>query len=264
MNKDYYTTLGVPRTASSDDIKKAYRKLAHQFHPDKHGGSEDKFKEVNEAYQVLSDPKKRESYDNFGSAYNDGGFRGGQEYADFSDIFGNFRGGNGGGFQDVFEAFSEMMGGGYARPSHQEESRKGEDIYMEVQVSKKDLGVTKVFEYNILEKCDDCQGNGVEKGYRLVNCATCGGMGQVQQTSRSAFGTFTRVGICPKCKGKRKLPEKECHICSGSGRVKAKRTIEIRIPNDLENNYVILVPKGGNAGKEGKPAGDLTVQLKLR
>lgn len=265
MSKDYYTTLGVSRTASPDDIKKAYRKMAHQYHPDKQGGNEGKFKEVNEAYQVLSDPKKRESYDNFGFAYNDGGFQG-QEYSDFSDIFGGFRGGGGrGGFEDIFEAFSDMMGGGgYARPSYQEESRKGEDIYMEATISKKDLGTTKIFEYNILEKCEDCSGSGVEKGYKMVNCGACGGTGQVRQTSRSAFGVFTRIGVCSKCKGKRRMPEKECHICSGSGRTKAKRTLEIRIPANLDNHYSVVLPKGGNAGKEGQPAGDLVIQLTMR
>ena len=264
MSRDYYQTLGIPRTASPDDIKKAYRKMAHQYHPDKQGGDEAKFKEVNEAYQVLSDPKKRESYDNFGFAYNDGGFQGGQEYADFSDIFGGFRGGSRGGFEDVFEAFSEMMGGGYARPSYQEESSKGEDIYMEVGISKKDLGTTKIFEYNILERCEDCGGNGVEKGYKMVNCSNCGGTGQIKQTSRSAFGTFTRIGICSKCKGKRRMPEKECHICSGSGRTKTKRSLEIRIPMDLENNHSVVIPKGGNAGKENREPGDLIVGLKIR
>lgn len=274
MSRDYYQTLGIPRTASQEDVKKAYRKMAHQYHPDKQGGNEGKFKEVNEAYQVLSDPKKRESYDNFGFAYNDGGFQGGpfdhaqggQEYSDFSDIFGGFRGGGGrGGFEDIFEAFSDMMGGGsYVRPSYQEESGKGEDIYMEAQISKKDLGTTKIFEYNILEKCDDCGGGGVEKGYKIINCGTCGGTGQVRQTSRSAFGVFTRIGVCSKCKGKRRLPEKECHICSGSGRIKAKKKLEIRIPEELENNYTLAIPKGGNAGLEGQPAGDLVISLKIR
>ncbi|OGN07387.1 MAG: hypothetical protein A3B86_01400 [Candidatus Yanofskybacteria bacterium RIFCSPHIGHO2_02_FULL_38_22b] len=263
MSKDYYSTLGVPRTSSQDEIKKAYRKLAHQYHPDKQGGNESKFKEVNEAYQVLSDPKKRESYDNFGFAYNDG-FQGGQEYADFGDMFGGFKGGRGGGFEDILDAFSEMMGGGYARPSYQEESRKGEDIYMEAHINKKDLGTTKVFEYNILDKCEDCGGNGVEKGYKMVNCGNCAGTGQVRQTSRSAFGVFTRIGVCPKCNGKRKLPEKECHICSGSGRVKTKRKMEIRIPDNLEGSYSVVIPKGGNAGKDGKEPGDLVINLKVK
>ena len=267
-NRDYYNVLNVPRTATQDEIKKAYRKLAHEHHPDKKTGNEAKFKEVNEAYQVLSDPQKRSSYDNFGFAYNDGGFQDGQEYADFSDIFGGFRGGgrtsSGGGFEDIFEAFSEMMGGGYARPSYQEESSKGEDMYMEVQLNKKDLGTTKVFEYNVLEKCTDCGGNGVEKGYKVMNCSSCGGTGQVHQTSRSAFGVFTRIGMCPKCKGKRRMPEKECHICYGSGRIKAKSKLEIRIPDELENNYSVVIPKGGNAGKENQPTGDLVLNLKIK
>ena len=283
LSKDYYTTLGVPRTASLEDIKKAYRKMAHQFHPDKQGGNEAKFKEVNEAYQVLSDPKKRESYDNFGFAYNDGGFQGGpfdfaqgkQDFSDFSDLFRG--GGSRGGFEDIFEAFSEMMGGGggYARPSYQEESSKGEDILMEAQISKKDLGTTKIFEYNILDKCEDCGGNGVEKGYKLVNCGNCSGTGQVRQISRSAFGVFTRIGVCPKCHGKRKLAEKECHICSGAGRVKTKRKMEIRIPENLEHSYTIVVPKGGNvvpryavgfgeASKDVKEAGDLVINLRIK
>jgi molecular chaperone DnaJ len=274
MSKDYYTTLGVPRTASPDDIKKAYRKMAHQYHPDKQGGNEAKFKEVNEAYQVLSDPKKRDSYDHFGSAYNDGAFQGGpfdhaqdgQEYADFSDIFRGFGGGRAsGGFEDIFEAFSDMMGGGgYARPSYQEGPQKGEDIYLEATISKKDLGTARVFEYAILDKCGSCGGNGVEKGYKMINCGTCGGAGQVRQTSKSAFGVFTRIGICPKCHGKRKLPEKECHLCSGSGRMKSKRKFEIHIPSDLEGAYTVIVPKAGNAGSDGQGAGDLVISLKVK
>jgi molecular chaperone DnaJ len=263
MSKDYYQTLGIPRTASPEEVKKAYRKLAHQFHPDKQGGNEQKFKEVNEAYQVLSDPKKRENYDNFGFAYNDGFQGGGQEYADFGDFFRGGGRGSSGGFEDIFEAFSEMMGG-YARPSQQEEASKGEDIYMEAHISKKDLGATRVFEYNILDGCGDCGGNGVEKGYKMVNCSNCEGTGQVRQTSRTPFGVFARIGVCSKCKGKRRIPEKECHVCSGSGRVKAKRKIEIRIPEEMDSGYTIVIPKGGNVGKEGKDFGDLIISLKIK
>ena len=273
MAKDFYTTLGVPRTASDDEIKNAYRKMAHQYHPDKQGGNEAKFKEVNEAYQVLSDPKKRESYDNFGSAYNDGAYSagggsafGGQdfsEYADFSDLFRGFGGGRG-GFESIFDIFSDMGGGGYARPTYQDESAKGEDIYMEAHLGKKDLSSNKIFEYGVLDKCDECSGSGAEKGYKIVNCATCGGTGQVKQTSRSAFGVFTQIGACPKCRGRRKLPERECHICSGSGRMNVKRKIEVRIPENLESGYTIVVPKGGNIGKESQAPGDLVISLKIK
>src|SRR3989344_4875484 len=145
MNKDYYQTLGVPRTASQDEIKKAYRKLAHEHHPDKKTGDEGKFKEVNEAYQVLSDPKKRSNYDNFGFAYNDGGFQGGQygQGFDFSDLFGS-RGRAGGGMEDLFDMFSDVFGN---RQPQYEDRTKGEDLYVEINVSKKDLGTIRVVEY---------------------------------------------------------------------------------------------------------------------
>lgn len=264
MSKDYYTILNIPRNASQDDIKKAYRKMAHQYHPDKQGGNEDKFKEVNEAYQILSDPKKRSSYDHFGSAYNDGGYQG-QEYADFSDLFGAFRNQRGSsGFEDIFDIFSDAFNGGYARPSYQEEAQKAEDIYLEVAISKKDLGTSKVFEYSILDKCDGCDGIGVEKGYKLINCSTCGGAGQIRQISKSAFGTFTRIGVCPKCRGKKKLPEKDCNLCSGSGLIKAKKKFEVNIPKELDSSYTVIVPKSGNAGKLGQSPGDLIIQLKIR
>jgi len=266
MSRDYYQILGIPRTASPDDVKKAYRKMAHQYHPDKQGGNEGKFKEVNEAYQVLSDPKKRESYDNFGFAYNDGGFQSGHDYTDFSDIFGGFRSGRG-GFEDIFDVFSDMMSsGGYARPSYQyqESNQKGEDIYVEAHLNKKDLGTTKIFEYNSLDKCEDCDGSGVEKGYKMINCGNCGGTGQVRQSSHSAFGVFTRIGVCSRCNGKRRMPEKECYICSGSGRIKVRKKIEIHIPEKLEKSYTLVVPKGGNVGSKDQSAGDLVIQLTIK
>ncbi len=265
MATDYYTILGVPRTASPDEVKKAYRKLAHEHHPDKKGGNETKFKEINEAYQVLSDPKKRSNYDNFGFAYNDGGFQGGDfNQSNFWDIFGGGRGSarQQGGFEDIFDVFSDMFGAS-ARPQYQEDV-KGEDIYLEVSISKKDLGTQRSFEYKGFDVCDSCQGNGVEKGYRLVNCNTCGGAGQVKQTTRSAFGMFTRIAPCPTCGGKRKMAEKECSKCSGSGRVKSERKFEVHIPKEIKNNYTVVVPQGGNAGKEGKPSGDLIINLRIK
>lgn len=258
-NKDYYNILGVPRTASQDDIKKAYRRLAHQYHPDKNKGDDAKFKEVNEAYQVLSDPKKRSNYDNFGFAYNDGsGYGGGQEQ--FWDMFNQRRGG---GFEDIFGAFSDIFSGGFSQPD-QEESSKGEDIYLEIAVSQKDLGQKRIFEYSTFDHCKHCQGVGAEPGHKMVNCVTCGGAGQVRQTTRSAFGTFTRIAGCPACKGKRRMPEKACTKCSGSGRVKSKRRFEVHVPDEIDDNYSIIVPKQGNAGKEGRPAGDLVIVLKLK
>ncbi len=259
MAKDYYTTLGVPRTASQEEIKKAYRKLAHQHHPDKKGGDEARFKEVNEAYQVLSDSKKRSSYDNFGFAYNEGGFQNGQDFGNYSDFFSGM---GGGGMEDIFDMFSNVFGGGYHRSQEQDET-KGENLYIEVAVKKGDLGSKRTIEFEILDSCKGCNGSGIEKGYGMVNCGTCKGAGQVKQTSRSAFGYFTRVGICPRCGGKGKFPEKKCHKCLSEGRIKTKKRMDILIPEKLDSDYNVVVPQGGNTAKNGQ-AGDLIIHLKLK
>ncbi|MBX4190271.1 DnaJ domain-containing protein [Candidatus Parcubacteria bacterium] len=267
-NKDYYTILGVPRTATQDDIKKAYRKLAHEHHPDKKTGNEEKFKEVNEAYQILSDQNKRSQYDNFGFAYNDGGFQQGQGGFDFNqgnfwDIFGGQgRGGRRGNSEDIFDMFSEIFGG-YRQPQ-QEEQRKGEDLFLELTISKKDLGSIKVVEYDVQDTCHECQGNGVAKGSRIITCDTCKGAGQVRQTAQSSMGSFSRISVCPTCGGRGKYPEKECSVCKGQGRVKAKQTMEIRIPKELPRVYNVVIPQAGNAGRGGQPPGDLVVQIQVR
>ena len=267
-NKDYYNTLGIPRTASQDDIKKAYRKLAQEFHPDKKTGDEAKFKEVNEAYQVLSDPQKRSNYDNFGFAYNDGGFggnagqQGGYNFSqeDIWNMFGG--GGRRGNAEDIFDMFSEMFGG-FRQPQH-ERDHKGEDLFVEVTVSKKDLGTTRLLEYEIQGTCHECNGNGVAKGYKIVTCKTCKGAGQVRQSARSGFGIFSQISVCPTCGGRGQMPEKECPVCRGSGREKTKRKLEIHIPSDLPNSYNVIVPQGGNAGKGGQPPGDLVINIKVK
>jgi len=272
MSKDYYTTLGIPRTATQEEIKKAFRKLAHQHHPDKKGGNESRFKEVNEAYQVLSDPKKKSSYDNFGFAYNEGGFQGGQDFGSYSDFFSGM-GGQGGqvGFEDIFDVFSDMFGSGFRRPQEQDQTR-GENLYIEINLKKSDLGTKKTIEFEVLDLCKECNGSGIERGYSMINCETCKGMGQVKHTSRSALGYFTRISICHKCNGKGKFPEKKCHKCSSDGRVRIKKKIDIIIPNKLESDYNVVIPKGGNAAKSGGQthsissgqAGDLVIYLRLR
>lgn len=259
MTKDYYNLLGVPRTATQEDIKKAYRKLAHQYHPDKQGGDDIKFKEINEAYQVLSDPKKRSNYDNFGYAYNEGGFQsGGYENFDFGNLWEMFGGRQKGGFEDIFDIFSDMGGNQYR------EAPKGEDLYLEISVNKKDLGMEKYFEYEVQDYCAECIGSGVAKGYDIKSCAICGGSGHVRKTSRSGFGLFSQISVCRACGGKGRVPEKECLYCKGSGRVKNKKRIEIRIPRDIDREYTVIVPRGGNAGKEGRPSGDLVIGLRVK
>ena len=254
---DPYTILGVSKNASQDEVKKAYRKLAHQHHPDKKGGDEKKFKEINEAYQILSDPEKKSRYDSFGYA-QDGQFgHGGGNGQDFGGF--DFGGGFSGGFEDIFNMFSGGFGGGTRR-----EPTKGEDLHMEIHLSKKDLGQTRHLEFDVQNPCQECSGNGVAKGYSLKTCGTCKGAGQVQQNVRTMFGTFSTASICRECRGKGKIPEKLCSECKGHGRVKGKRSMEIHVPEKIEDNYSIIVPKGGNAGPEGKPAGDLVIQLRVR
>jgi len=271
-NKDYYTILGVPRTASADEVKKAYRKLAHEHHPDKKTGDEAKFKEVNEAYQVLSDPQKRSNYDTLGYAYNDGGFGNGQQGGynfNQEDIWSMFGGSAGrrtgerrGNSEDIFEMFSEMFGS-YRQPQ-QEQERKGEDLFIEVTVSKKELGTTRILEYDIQDACMECKGEGVAKGYKIITCQTCKGAGQVRQQTRSMFGNFSTITACPTCRGKGRMPEKECSTCKGSGRSKVRKTIEVRLPINLPHSYNIVVPQAGNAGKGGQPPGDLVMNIKVK
>ncbi len=268
-SKDYYTILGIPRTASADEVKKAYRKLAHEHHPDKKTGNEAKFKEVNEAYQVLSDPQKRSNYDTLGYAYNDGGFGNGQQGGynfNQEDIWSMFGGGGRGerrgNSDDIFEMFSEMFGG-YRQPQ-QEPERKGEDLFIEVTVNRKDLGTTRVLEYDIQDACSECKGEGVARGYKITTCQTCKGAGQVRRQARSGFGVFSTIMVCPTCRGRGRMPEKECPTCKGGGRSKFRQTIEIRLPLNLPRSYNIVVPQAGNAGKGGQPPGDLVVNIKVR
>ena len=271
-SRDYYTTLGIPRTASADEVKKAYRKLAHEHHPDKKHGDEAKFKEVNEAYQVLSDPQKRSNYDTLGYAYNDGGFSGGPQSGqggynfNQEDIWSMFGGGGRGerrgNSEDIFEMFSEMFGG--QRQPHQDQERKGEDLFIEVTVSKKDLGTTRIMEYDIQDSCEECNGEGVAKGYKIITCATCKGAGQVRQQARSMFGNFSTITACPTCRGRGRMPEKECSTCKGSGRTKARKTLEVRLPVNFPHSYNIVVPQAGNAGKGGQPPGDLVVNIRVK
>lgn len=268
---DPYTTLGISKTASADEIKKAYRKLAHQHHPDKKGGDSAKFKEINEAYQVLSDPSKKRQYDQHGFA-GSGAYGGGQQ----GQGFGGFSAGGGqtGGFDfsDIFDLFGGGFSAGDAAPAGGQgsafrgghEPTKGEDIHFEVPLSKKDLGKEKIFEFESQISCNTCHATGVAPGSSLKDCPTCKGVGQVRQTARTPFGSFTQVGLCPECRGKRKIPEKKCSDCAGTGRRKGKRTIELHLPKELGDGYNIAFPKQGNAGLNGKPAGDLLISLRLK
>ena len=261
MPLDPYTTLGISRNASADEIKKVYRKLAHQHHPDKKGGNEAKFKEINEAYQTLSDPDKRSRYDQFGHAGMGGnpfGGGGGQ----YDPPGGGFDFSQFGGFEDIFDLFGR--GGSSGTTSSRQRPTKGEDLYLEVSISKRDLGRQKIYEFEAFDKCGTCHGSGVAPGAKRIQCKQCDGAGQVRQTVRTPFGTFTQVGVCPKCQGEGDIPEKLCPICGGQGRTKTKRKLELHIPESITDRYLVVFPREGNAGSEGAPAGDLMLTIRLK
>lgn len=242
MPADPYTTLGVSRGASADDIKKAYRKLAHQYHPDKKGGNEAKFKEVNEAYQVLGDSDKKARFDQFGQS-------GAQDFNfDFS------------GVGDIFDMFT----GGFGSAGASRRAEKGEDLHLNVSVTQMDLGQNKVYEFDAFDICKNCSASGVAPGSKMKDCAQCKGQGRVRQAVRTPFGTFAQVAVCPACEGDGKIPEKKCSECGGTGRVKTRRKLEVKLPPSLNDRYLMAFPQEGNAGPLGSPPGDLTLTFRMR
>jgi molecular chaperone DnaJ len=265
MPKDYYEILGVGKGASDDEIKKAYRKLAHKYHPDKGGGDEAKFKEINEAYQVLSDKTKRQQYDQFGRTFE--GAQGGPGFGgfDFSGFQGfggqdfGFEFGNGGGFEDIF---SDIFGGG----TRAKRKARGQDIQVDLEISFEEMVRGAEREINLYKRaaCDRCQGSGGEPGAKKKTCPTCGGSGQVRKTTRSFFGTFSQVSTCQECKGEGAVHEKKCSKCGGDGRIKKEERIGIRVPAGIENGQTISLRGRGEAGERGARSGDLYVTVRVR
>lgn len=261
--KDYYSILGVQKTASEDDIKKAYRKLAHQYHPDKAGGDEAKFKEINEAYQVLSDKNKRTQYDRFGTAEPMGGFGNGAGQG-----FGGFGGfdpsqfGDMGDFGDIFESFFEGMGVQPRRKTYE----KGADLEMQEQISLEEAftGTIKTVRLRTLVQCEKCAGKGAEPGSGFEKCSTCDGQGQIREQRRTFFGSFSQVKTCTKCHGTGEVPKKPCGVCKGAGRVDSTREVKIEIVAGIDDNQLIKVKGMGEAGERGTTAGDLYVRVRVR
>lgn len=253
--RDYYEVLGVPRTATEDDIKKAYKKLAKKFHPDLNPDSktaEENFKEVNEAYEILIDPNKRARYDQFGhaAAGNDfGGFGGQGDFGGFGDIFDIFFGGGGG------------FGGGSQGPSPQ----RGADLRLDLSISFEEaaFGVEKDVEIPRMENCDVCGGSGAEPGTKPQNCPVCGGSGKVRSTQATPFGQFQTVKTCHRCHGQGTIIEKACQHCKGSGRLRKQRKIHIKIPAGVDNDSRLRIAQEGEAGTLGGPPGDLYVYIKV-
>jgi molecular chaperone DnaJ len=260
--RDYYETLGVPRSAGDDEIKKAYRKLAVKFHPDKNPGdqaAEENFKELGHAYEILSDPQKRAAYDQYGHDAFDprarargGGFAGGGFHDPF-DIFREVFGGGGGG--GIFE---NLFGGGHDPSGPQ----RGDDLRYDIQLTLEEaaLGCEREISVTKLDQCEACAGAGAEPGSKLRTCGTCGGRGQVL-TSR---GIFSIAQTCPHCKGAGRILEKPCRKCSGSGKHERTSKIKLRIPAGVESGSRLRSSGNGEAGTRGGPAGDLYVFLSVK
>jgi molecular chaperone DnaJ len=269
MAKDFYEVLGVARGATTEEIKKAYRKLAHKYHPDKGGGSEEKFKEINQAYQVLSDQAKRQQYDQFGQTFDQGGFSGrsGPGGFDFSGFDFSRKGGAGGfnfefggsGFEDIF---ADIFGGG----QRQRRKKAGRDIQVDVEISFEEMVRGTEREIKIYKRivCPECQGSGADAKAEVKTCPTCKGSGKVQKTSQSFFGIFSQIAECPECHGEGKIFSQKCRKCGGDGRVKNEVTVKVVIPAGISDGQTVSLTGYGEAGEKGAPAGDLFVTVHVR
>ena len=252
MAKDYYHILGVDKKASTEDIKKQFRKLAHKYHPDKQGGDEAKFKEINEAYQILSNEKKRSEYDMYGNVFS-GGNAGGPNMGGFD--FSGFNGG--GGFEfDLGDIFGDMFGGGRSR------TKRGRDISVDIQITFEEsiFGAKRNLLINKIGTCDTCGGEGAEPGSKTKTCSTCNGKGKINETRRSFIGAVTINTTCSGCKGKGTIPEKACKDCGGDGVKKKNEEINIKIPAGIENGEMIRLGSRGEAVPGGQN-GDLYVKI---
>lgn len=265
MAKDYYKILGVSKNASQDEIKKAFRKLAHQHHPDKEGGDSAKFKEASEAYAILSDEKKRANYDQFGTADfggqgAGGGFNGAQGFGGFD--FSGFQGGFGGeeGF-DLGDLFGGIFGGG-GRGGGRSRSRRGSDIAVDIEISFKDsvYGVDRKIKLHKNSTCSRCKGAGNEPGTELKTCDNCKGKGQIKDVRHSIFGSIAVNRQCEVCNGAGKIPKEKCKQCKGSGIENKSEEINVRIPGGVENGESVRLSGAGEA-ITGGPSGDLFIRI---
>lgn len=252
--KDYYELLGIDKKASKDDIKKAFHKLAHKYHPDKSQGDAEKFKEVSEAYSVLSDDKKRAEYDSYGRVFGGGaggpGFNAqGFDFSQFQDAFQN-----GFGF-DFGDVFSDFFGGGAG-------ARRGRDISIDLEISFKEsvFGTTRRVLLAKTAQCDTCKGTGAQPGAKLNTCSQCNGAGKVHETTNSIFGSISMVQPCRACRGTGKVPEEKCHTCRGEGIYRKQEEVEIVVPTGIEGGEMIRLSGAGEATQNGS-SGDLYVKV---
>ena len=258
MAKDYYSSLGVDKNASADEIKSAYRSLAKKYHPDmnKEPGAEAKFKEINEAYECLGDEKKKANYDQFGSA------DGPQGFGDGSGGFGDFFGGGGGGFSDIFgDIFGGMFGGNRGA----QQNSRGEDINLSMSILFEEaaFGVKKTIKFQKIEECSACRGTGAKGGSDFKTCTACGGKGRVRYVQNTIFGQSVTEGACKTCNGTGKIIKEKCENCNGKGFEKATKTLDVEVPAGIDDGQVIRIRGEGHASQRRGTSGDLTIKVSV-
>ncbi|MDO8561546.1 MAG: molecular chaperone DnaJ [bacterium] len=262
--KNYYDILGVSKTATEEDIKAAFRKLAHKYHPDKKGGDEKKFKEASEAYAVLSDKKKRAEYDTYGRTFANG--NGGQQAGGFGGFdFSNFAQGAAGSQEfDLGDIFGEFFSG-EAGPFSQGGKRRGRDVSIDIELSFREsiFGTERRVLIAKMNVCSVCSGTGARKGSKVITCASCNGKGQIRESRNTFFGNFTTARTCPKCMGRGEIPEHACETCRGQGVAKQEEEIRVAIPAGVGDGEMIRMPGRGEAA-QGGVAGDLYVKLHVK
>ncbi|OCQ91100.1 molecular chaperone DnaJ [Oscillatoriales cyanobacterium USR001] len=260
MAGDYYEILGVSRDADKEEIKRAYRRLARKYHPDVNNepGAEERFKEINRAYEVLSEPETRARFDRFGEAGVSGAGAGG-----FGQDFGD-------SFADIFESFFSGFAGGGAGAAQQQGRRRtgpvrGDDLRLDLKLEFREavFGGEKELRIKHLETCETCNGTGAKAGTRPQTCSTCNGSGQVRRATRTPFGSFTQVSVCPTCNGSGQVIEDKCDSCGGRGQKEITKKLKITVPAGVDNGTRLRVSNEGDAGKMGGPAGDLYVFLSV-
>ncbi len=254
--KDYYEILGIEKGASKDEVKKAFHKLAHKYHPDKAGGDADRFKEASEAYSVLSDERKRAEYDSYGQTFGGGGApgqggMGGFDFSNFKDAF------NGGFNVDLGDIFGDIFGGGRVR--------RGRDISIDIELTFKEsiFGITRKVLLAKVAACDSCKGTGGKPGAGTTKCTACGGKGAIHNTTASPFGSFSTTTPCTTCRGTGEVPKERCETCRGEGVYRKQEEIEIAVPAGIEGGEMIRLSGAGEA-IAGGASGDLYVKIHVR
>lgn len=274
MGKDYYKILGIDKSASVEEIKKAFRQKAHQYHPDKTGGDEAKFKEVNEAYQVLGDPNRRAQYDRFGSAFEHaqatGGFSGFEGFRDFSGFANGFSRGQSGNWEfdlndlgDIFGGFGDIFG--FSSAGAKARSKRGRDIEASLDITFNEavFGAEKEINLNKAVVCDKCSGGGAEPGAKVEACATCKGSGRVSRVQRTILGNIQTQTTCSTCGGEGKTSSLKCSKCSGAGVVRETVNLKIKIPAGIDDGQAIRLSGQGEAGQKRGQPGDLYIRVRV-